>query len=389
MSAGSGPGRRLTPAEEERAAVLYRDGASTRDVARELAISNSSAQRVRVRLKEAGRLTPVPSETPSSEVVKREDPGERTVTEHEDQALEMTPLPADDDAAELERLGAQREQLVADVGTYTGRAEASMQAVAALEQERMLGLAEGRDMQGLRDRRRNAEDDARDATDAARLAAGRLGELDRQIAAVQQRIQIAALGAELAEAIAARDEVLAATGERQRTAVLAVRTAAEEFTAALADERAAIERVEQLAAQIALGGPVPAVPAAQSTALWVHPEMSSGSGPVALAQAMYQARNGSVREVAVRLATMFGWLPPSPAELAAEAERVRALHAAQPVQPARPVQQVTVDPRFGASHGVDAAGRPLPPPSRAEMERRGYPEPARPVGWLGGQPFPG
>ena len=386
MSAGSGPGRRLTPAEEDRAAELYLADASTRTVARELAISRSSAQALRVRLMEAGRLTAA-AEAPSSEVAEP-DQEEASVTEHHDQA----------DAAELAQLAGQREALAAEVVIQAERAEASLQAVAELEAERVRTLAEGRDAQSLRGRRRDAEDDLRDWTDAARLARGRLDELDRQIAAVQARIADAALRAELAEAIAARDVVLAATGERQRTAVLAVRTAAEEFTAALADEQAAVGRVEQLAAQIALAGPMPAVPAAVSTRLSVHPDMANGDGPLSLSRALFQAREGQVRKVAILLAEAFGYLPPSPAELAEEAERRRRLvedgaraeaeWKRRSHQPAPPVVRHMPE-HLGASYGVDARGNPLPPPSPAEMERRSRPEPARPVGWLGGQPFPG
>lgn len=116
--------------------------------------------------------------------------------------------------------------------------------------------------------------------------------------------------------------------------------------------------------------------------------MANGPGPVALAQAMYQARNGNVREVAIRLGTMFGYLPPDLAEMAAEAERVRALHAQQPARPVPVQPPVFMDPRYGASHGVDEHGSALPPPSPAEMERRSNPAPAGPAGWLGGQPFP-
>ena len=389
MSAGSGPGRRLTGAEEERAAVLYRGGASTRDVARELAISNSSAQRVRVRLRDAGRLTPLPAETPSSEVVKREDPGESTVTEHDDQAapLEMTALPAPDDAAELEKLTGQREELVAEVAKHEGRAEACRLALVQIEAERSQRLAEDIDAQDLRPRLRDAADDQRDELEKAGLVRGRLAQVDAAIVAVQERITIAALGAELAEAIKDRDAVLAKTGDRQRQAVTAVKAAAEEFCQVLADERAAVTRVEQLAMQIALGGPMPDVPPAVSTALQTPPDVNP---PLPFQQAMWAAGLGETKRVAVLLGEVFGWLPPDPAVLAAERDRVLALRAAL-VQPPAPPQPpaVHMDPRFGASHGVDEHGNALPPPTPAELERRGYPAPARPAGWLGGQPWPG
>ena len=370
MSAGSGPGRRLTEAEEDRAAALYQEGASTRCVARELEISRSSAQALRVRLLEAGRLT-----------------SEETTVDHDQAgaAENLEVLPATGDAAELEQLAAQSEAQAAEVTLYTDRAEASLQAVANLERERLTGLAEGRDMQGLRERRRNAEDDARDATDAARLARGRFDEIGRQITAVQTRIADRQLRAELAAAIEARDAVMAKTGERQRTAVLAVRTAAEEFCAAMADERAAAGRVEQLAAQIALGGPMPAVPPPVSTAI-SPPYDAVARQPVALARAVSAARDGNAVAVAEQLGICNGWLPPGPAELAAEWEHIRALRAGQATPPAP--RSVDMDPRFGASHGVDEYGNALPPPSPAELERRRQPAPAGPAGWLGGQPFP-
>ena len=312
------------------------------------------------------------------------------MTEHDDQAAapEMTALPDTGDAAELTELRKQHDAQAATVRGLEEREAVSRSAAASLEADHLAGLAEGRSDPELRQRHENAAKDAADWAKGAELARGKLAAIGQQIEAVRQRITIAALGAELAEAIAARDAVLARTGERQRQAVTAVRAAAEEFTAALADELAAVRRVDQLAAQIGLGGPMPAVPPAQGTALWVPSEFVAGE-PVHLARALSAARKGDVTRVAAELGEANGWLPPDPSVIAAERERVLALRAQQAPQPARPVQpQPVMDPRFGASYGVDEHGHPLPPPSPAELERRRNPAPAGPVGWLGGQPWP-
>jgi transposase len=374
VSAGqaSGAGRRLTPDEERRGAELFAQGLSTRQVAAQLGVGNGTAARLRRRLAERAASRSEPEET-------------TTMPGHDASQIEITALPDPDDAAELSALTAQREDQAAEVEKYVSRAEASMHAVAELEAERMHGLAEGREVQGLRERRRNADDDARDFADAAKLAHGRLEETDRQIQAVLARQADRQLRAELAEAVAERDAVLAAVGERQRSAVLAVAAAAADFTAALADELAVLSRVDQLAARIALGGPVPAVPPPVSTSIGALYDAVARE-PLALARAVSEARAGRVAAVAEQLGICNGWLPVSPAELAAERERMLALRAPQP-QPAasRPVQ---MDPRFGASYGVDEHGNALPPPSPAELERRSQPAPAGPGGWLGGQPWP-
>jgi hypothetical protein len=109
--------------------------------------------------------------------------------------------------------------------------------------------------------------------------------------------------------------------------VIGLRDAAVDFTATLADERAAVQRAGELAAAVAagaamLGEPLPDVAPEVSTSLLVDPGHASGR-PLALMRAFSEARIGDAEAVAVCLAEAFGWLPPDPAELAAEQERLR------------------------------------------------------------------
>jgi hypothetical protein len=300
------------------------------------------------------------------------------VSEHDDQAaaadaspLEMTALPAPDDEAELGKL---HDAQASTVRGLEEREAASRTAMATLDAERTAELAEGRADVGLRERYKNASEDAADWSTAAGLARGKLAAIGEQIAAVQQRIMIAALGVELAEAIKDRDAVLAKTGDRQRQAVTAVKAAAEEFCQVLADERAAVAKVEQLAMQIALGGPMPAVPPAVSTALQTPPDVNP---PLPFMQAMWASGQGEVKRVAVLLGEVFGSLPPDPAALAAERDRVLALRAAlvQPPAPPQPRRRSWIrgSVRRMASTSTGTRCRRLPRPSWSAAAARHRP----------------
>jgi hypothetical protein len=312
---GQGPGRRLTRAEQERGARMLADGATERDVARALGCSPSAAHRLRER---AATASPAPAATP--------EPTESEAVAMTEPASEIPAAAAvDDDQADVELLAlrGRQEELAAEVSTYVERCEASRQAVSALEAERMQLLSAGHDAQQLRQRRRDAEDDFRDSADAAQIAQDALALVGQQIAAIEARKADRALRAELELAVAERDAVLATIGERQRAAVRAVHEAAAEFTATFADLQRVTARVDQLVRQIALGGPVPVVPSAAGTWLAVPPDSVAGA-PVALLRAMSYARNQDVPRTAEQLGLANGWLPPDPAQLEAEAVRIRA-----------------------------------------------------------------
>jgi hypothetical protein len=387
VSAGdgsSGAGRRLTPEEERRGGELFAEGKSEREVAAELHVGRGTAHRLRERLAERAAAGSEPEET-------------TTVTEHDEHQaaapgpLEMTALQgptAEEDAAELDRLTVLRGDLADEVVKHEGRAAASAQALAALEAERSELLAADRDAQPLRPRLRDAADDQRDELDKAGIARGRLAEVVRQILAVEARQADRAMRADLAAAITERDRILAGIGTRQRAAILAVKMAAEDMCAASAEDRAAQQRVEQLAAAVtanaaALGLAAPVVPLAVSTWLQVPAGVEA---PLPFRQMMWSAQEGQAQRVALRLAENFGWLPPDPAVIEADRERWLAMRAQQPVTLPAPPSEVVMDPRYGASYGIDEHGRPLPAPD-PERRRQAAEAPSA-AGWLGGQPWP-
>lgn len=375
MTAGqaSGAGRRLSPEEERRGAELFAQGLSTRAVAARLGVGNGTAARLRQRLERAAAATSEP---------------ETTVTEHQDAGpgpLEMTgPDVAADGHAELARLASDRDQLAETVATYEARAEASRSAVAGLEAERIQALAEGRDAQALRSRRRDAEDDARDSDDAAGIVRGRLAEVDRQIAAVTARMDLARIRTQLAEAVTARDAVYARSGDRQRAAILAVRDAAIDFVATFADEREADRGVQELAAAAAtwsaqLGEPAPEVPPAVPTAVTAP---AGTVVPLQFDRAMWAARQGNAKRVAALLGENFGWLPPAPpTEEEVAAWRERAAHMAYELeqlkaqQSGQPTPAATA-PDYRGPADYDAYGNRLPwtqPPRRVPSRLDAWP----------------
>lgn len=338
----AGAGRRLTAEEEGRGAEMFAGGASTRAVAAELGCGAGTASRLRQRLEARGALAPAAG---------ADDDGEQADDYSQD--------------GELAALLARREALAGALSDHLGRAQASAEAVRVLEAERLQVLAEHRDAAPLRDRLRNAQDDARDSADAAELTRRQIADVDAQIAVIEQRRSLAGLRGDLAAAVAERDAVCARTGELQRAAVLAVRVAAEQFTGALAADRAVVTRAEELAAAVTamaleVGEQPPVVSPAASSALWVAPDTAVAGGPLALWRAISEARQGNQAAVAELLGICNGWLPPSEAERAeADAEwrkRAEAITASQPAaQPPAPWPHA--DP---ASVGIDAQGRPLP-----------------------------
>jgi hypothetical protein len=392
---GQGPGRRLTPDEERRGAELFAQGLSTRAVAEQLGVGNGTAARLRRRLAERAQTAKAPGDSETEETAVTEQtpaeirqpgadlPASRSVSALTDFAAEDQ---ADD--AELSALRGRQEELAAEVTNFAGRAEASRAAVADLEAERLQLLSAGQDAQHLRSRRRDAEDDFADSATAAEIAQGALAVVGEQIAAVEARKAERRLRAELAEAIETRGRVLATIGDRQRAAILAVKAAAEDMCAVVADDRAAQARVEQLAAAVtasaaALGLPGAVVPAAVSTGLTVPAGVTA---PLPYSQAMMAAAAGNAAIVAVRLAETWGWLPPDQADIAAEWDRVRALRAAQQAPPSpAPVAEPVLRPGE-ASRGLDRDGRPLPSPL-PRMPEPVAPPFGPPRGHIGGWPI--
>lgn len=359
----TGPGRRLTDDEETKAAAMFAAKASDRAVADALGIGAATANRLRHRL--ADRIAALAGQ-----------PGAPAQEEHQ----------APDEV--LAEAAAERAGLIEQLALYEARAAASRAALTQLEVERHEMLAAGRDAQPLRSRRRDAEDDAQDSEDAAELVRQRIARLDESIAATRARLDLIGLRAELAAAVTARGEVCSRSGDRQRAAVLAVREAAEEFTATYREELAAVLRVEELGQAVAataasLGEPLPQVPPAVSTMLSVPGDAIVG-GPLALTRAMYRAREGNVAAVAVQLAEALGYLPPSAEEL--EADRAmwqeRAAATAATVPGAGPT--VEHPAHWPASVSLDSDGHPLAPPD----PDRPRPQQVVAPGSLGFQPFP-
>lgn len=372
----SGPGKRLNAEEEARGAQMFGRGASERDVAEALGCSASTAHRLRERLaREAAPAAPADSE--ASGQAPPGVPG----------APEPAGAPEAAEDAELAGLQRQRAEQADVVEGLEQREATSREAMATLDAERSAALAEGHADVSLRERFKNATEDAEDWAKGAALAREKLAGIDRQIQVVLDRQQRARELVELATLVEARDAVLAATGERQRSAVLAVRAAAEDFTAALAEERDAVRRVDELAGRIALGGPAPGVPAPVSTALSVSVDYVAAQ-PTALLRAVSEARAGNVTAVARQLGECNGWLPPSAELIEAERDRVLALRAQQPPAEA-PGPVVHMPEGWGASVSVDQHGNPLRPPAPRPADAYPGTPAGQPAGWLGGQPWPG
>lgn len=113
----------------------------------------------------------------------------------------------------LAELGKQHDELTEKIASHAARAQASRDAIAALDAERIQLLAAGQDAAPLRPRRADAEADLADSETAGELVSAQLAAVDQRIAEVRQeqadaerqaeRDQAAALGARLAPRAAA------------------------------------------------------------------------------------------------------------------------------------------------------------------------------------------
>ncbi len=360
----------MTADEERRGAEMFAAGRSEREVAEALGCSPSSAHRLRERLQGAGAPNHAEETTVSTD--------DGSVRDEVDDAMRVELLA---------QLGGKRDELIGRLADLQGRAAASRQALDGLEAERLALLAASQDAAPLRPRVASASADLADWQTAAGQVQQQIAIADQRIAEVNAEQELADMRALLAPAVAERDAAIRSTGGRMAAAVLAVKAAAEEFTAALADEEAARARAELLAAQIAslagsLGQPGPDVPAEpESTILNVHGG-DVGGAELELGQAMAASRLGHVEQVARHLAEVFGWLPPTRAEQAAEWERWRLLRVEQDRQmlQAKPAPQAWTRPDTSQVN-LDADGRevwagyrpPIPAGPRDHLLGLGFP----------------
>lgn len=293
----------------------------------------------------------------------------------------------------LDALLAEKQRLADVIATHDGRAEASRAAIQALEAKRLQTLDAGHDAAPLRPRLRDAADDLNDAETAAGRTLIQLQEIDRRIAEIEARRELARMLAARGQFVIDHDAVRA--GERMRTVVTETRRLAEEFVSAIAEEEAAAGKLADLdqairARAAGLGEPIPDLPGVEPTVLWVGPDMNAGAA-LALSDAITYARRGDIEQTGVKLGAAGGWLPPSASEITAERERLGRMRAeAAAVQPAPEQRQPWIRPDT-ATVALDASGNPLPDwQVRAPHPSDAYPgSPAPRTGWLGGVPFPG
>jgi hypothetical protein len=362
----------MTPEEERRGAELFAAGRSERQVADELGISASSAHRLRERLAakdgDGGdgelELTPV-----------RRAYGSDVILDHPELAeIEASGVEIDDEA--------ERAVIAEVIETYAARADASRQALAKLEAERRELLDSDKDAAPLRPTIASVREDLADSEEAGQLARNRLAALEARIAERATRKELAQLKAQLDAAVAERDEVFSRSGDRQRAAVAAVRAAAEDFCAVVAEERATVDRVAVLSSAMTqralqLGQPGPAVPPAASTRLAAQ---GGVGGELALTRAMHQAERGDVADVARHLGEANGWLPPGPPS-AEEIERWQQFKADRERQAAELRNRADVGPQPIADHervpvGTDHFGNPVDAHGNPLTLRNRMPHPA-------------
>jgi Homeodomain-like domain-containing protein len=347
----------MGPEQEQRAAEMFASGATEREVAEALGCSASTAHRLRERLAAA-------EETPAG-------PGSGTLSDAVDDAMRDGLLAA---------LAEKREEAAATLADLEARAQASRDAIAALEGERLELIGAGKDAAPLRARMTSARDDLADWETAAAMARQNLATADTRIAEVHAEAELAALRAELDAAVAERDRVFAMSGDRQRAAVAAVRAAAEDFCAVFADEDAAAAKVTSLMAGVvagaqAAGEAAPPVPAPASTALAV-PGDATGGPALALYRAITAARAGNVQSVAAQLGEAFGWLPPGlpTAEELEQRRKLAEYRQAELERLRKADKRIEVDegPRLV---GLDHFGRPVDEHGNVYQPRAVIPRP--------------
>ena len=149
----------MTPEQETRGAELFAEGKSERQVATELDVGVGSAHRLRVRL-----------------TAKEKAAAEESAPEPADgpEVFLMTALPEPDYEAELAALAEIRDGQAVQLQNFVERADASRQAIAGLEAERLQLLDADRDAAPLRPRIASAAEDLNDSETAAARCRERL-----------------------------------------------------------------------------------------------------------------------------------------------------------------------------------------------------------------------
>lgn len=348
----SGPGRRLTPEQEQQAARMYAEGASERDVADELGCSASTAHRLRERLQAA------------------QDGTEGTGTQSDADALEAArPELLEAEAAAfraelLDALTARRDEVTKVLADWQGRAASCRARIDRLDAERLELLAAGKDAAHLREPRADAEAELNDAITAAGLIGTQLAEAEMRIAAIRTEEQQAQAEAVREQARAEGAELAPACREQLRGAVLG-EVAPAGFVRGAAS-LAALERASGCSwdAEI-LPPPLPGN--ARDPWLW---------GVLRLWSA---AKAGDVTAVHQALATLGGnWVERDRDEFArmhAEAaERVRQTQFGPRLEPAGALPPDWVPHTVG----LDEHGRPLPPDEPGQLRAPFVPMKPRP-----------
>lgn len=189
-----GPGRRLSEAEEARGAEMFAGGAPEREVAAELGISASTAHRLRERLQQAAGAADDAGDGAGPLVgsVFRmrllPDGGAVIVDPAAGVAEEVEDAMRGEVLAQLRQA---RDDAAAVVADLEARAEASRQAIAALDAERLELLAAGRDAAPLRPRRADAAADLADAETAIGMARQPVAEAEARVADAEAEIAAA------------------------------------------------------------------------------------------------------------------------------------------------------------------------------------------------------
>ena len=316
-----GPGRRLSDDEEERGAALYADGATTRAVARELAISRSSAQRLRVRLAEAGRLAPAVGDGDAADG----DDGPADAID-----AELAAMASGDTAAELAAVTGQREALAARLNAVAADHFAALADLEAAQLARAAVIEADGDPSAQRSAIHDARDRIEEAEAGAASLMAKIAEADERVAVAAARHAERLAADELAAAVAAAEVTCerAAAVMRESIAAYADLGPAGEFMNAVLDDAEAMARVAAAAA--AAGVPVPDSPSGRLRVPAAH-----GAQGGYLLRAISAGLDRDPAAVHMALAGVAGWQPPDPqecaaldAETAAEAEAEAAARAA-------------------------------------------------------------
>jgi hypothetical protein len=307
-----GPGRRLTEDDEARGAELFAAGKSEREVADELDCSASTAHRLRERLQCAqdgpeltGRV-PLPGGLPVLHMRLNEGGGVDLVDPAEGVAQEVEDAMRAEVLAQLRQVRDDAASVVADL---EARAEASRQAIMALDAERLELLAAGRDAAPLRPRRADAVADLADAETAIGMARQPVGDAEARVA--EAEAEIAAIEAERIrqEAVKLGARLAPKAAAAMRAAVLGDGT-----VRALADLASQLARAEAVAGQSWDGEIVPPALPGAARDEWHR----------AVCDLWQVARRGDVATCQAVIPRCVPWTDRDPGEIARMRDEVQA-----------------------------------------------------------------